>query len=75
MLPQILQQLNRNNAGKIQQMAQILKGNPVGMLQNMPQYQQAMQLIQQSGGNAQEAFYKLAQQRGVDPNTILNALR
>ncbi len=75
MLPQILQQLNRNSAGQIQQMAQILKGNPVGMLQNMPQYQQAMQLIQQSGGNAQAAFYKLAQQRGVDPNTILNALR
>lgn len=75
MLPQILQQLNRNSAGQIQQMAQILKGNPFGMLQNMPQYQQAMQLIQQSGGNAQAAFYKLAQQRGVDPNTILNALR
>jgi hypothetical protein len=56
-------------------MAQMLKGNPVGMLQNLPQYQQAMQLVQQSGGNAQAAFYKLAQQRGVDPNEILNALR
>jgi hypothetical protein len=75
MLPQILQQLNRNNAGQIQQMAQLLKGNPIGMLQNMPQYQQAMSLIQQSGGNAQAAFYKLAQERGVDPNEVLKALR
>ena len=75
MLPQILQQLNRINVGQIQQMAQMLKGNPIGMLQNMPQYQQAMSLIQQSGGNAQAAFYKLAQERGVDPNEVLKALR
>lgn len=75
MLPQILQQLNRNNVGQIQQMVQMLKGNPIGMLQNMPQYQQAMNLIQQSGGNAQAAFYKLAQERGVDPNEVLKALR
>lgn len=75
MLPQILQQLNRNNAGQIQQMAQLLKGNPIGMLQSMPQYRQAMDLVQQSGGNAQAAFYKLAQERGVDPNEILKALR
>ena len=75
MLPQILQQLNRNNAGQIQQMAQLLKGNPIGMLQSMPQYRQAIDLVQQSGGNAQAAFYKLAQERGVDPNEILKALR
>lgn len=75
MLPQILQQLNRNNVGQVQQMAQMLKGNPVGMLQNLPQYRQAMDLVQQSGGDAKAAFYKLAQQRGVDPNEILNALR
>ena len=75
MLPQILQQLNRNNVGQIQQMAQMLKGNPVGMLQNLPQYRQAMDLVQQSGGDPRAAFYKLAQQRDVDPNEILNALR
>ena len=75
MLPQILQQLNRINVGQIQQMAQMLKGNPIGMLQNMPQYKQVMDLVQQSGGDPKAAFYKLAQQRGIDPNEILNALR
>ena len=34
-----------------------------------------MSLIQQSGGNAQAAFYKLAQERGVDPNDVLKAVR
>ena len=45
------------------------------MLQNMPQYKQVMDLVQQSGGDPKAAFYKLAQQRGIDPNEILNALR
>lgn len=54
-------------------------GNPNAMLQAMLsrnlQYAQAMQLIQQSGGDAQAAFYKLAEQKGVDPNEILSALK
>ena len=54
-------------------------GNPNAMLQAMlsrnPRYAQAMQLIQQSGGDAQAAFYKLAEQKGVDPNEILSVLK
>ena len=45
------------------------------MSANNPQMQQVMQVIQQNGGNAKQAFYNLAQQRGVDPNEILQQLR
>ena len=45
------------------------------LLSRNPQYAQAMKLIQESNGDAQAAFYKLAEQKGVDPNEILSALR
>ena len=45
------------------------------MSNNNPQMQQVMQVIQQNGGDARAAFYNMAQQRGVDPNAILNQLR
>lgn len=44
------------------------------MAANNPQMQQVMQYIQQNGGNAKQAFYNLAQQRGIDPQIILNQL-
>lgn len=53
--------------------------NPQAMLQNMmmqnPQLKQAMDWIQQNGGNTESAFYALAKQRGYDPNAVLNALK
>ena len=52
--------------------------NPMGMLQslsgNNPQLQQVLQLVSQNGGDAKSLFYKMAQQKGVDPNTIINQL-
>lgn len=54
-------------------------GNPQMMLQqimsNNPQYAQVMNIIQQNGGDPQKAFYAMANQLGVDPNDVLNALR
>lgn len=54
-------------------------GNPQMLLQQMlgnnPQYAQVQQLISESGGDAQRAFYSLANQMGIDPNEVLNALR
>ena len=54
-------------------------GNPNAMMQSLlsrnPQYAQAMRLIQESGGDAQAAFYKLAEQKGVDPNEIMSAMK
>ena len=44
------------------------------MATNNPQMQQVLQVVQQNGGNAKAAFYNMAQQRGVDPNIILQQL-
>lgn len=53
--------------------------NPQAMLNqlmmNNPQLKTAMSLIQQGGGNSQQTFYSLAKQMGIDPNTVLNALK
>ena len=45
------------------------------MMANNPQYAQVQELLKASGGDAKAAFYKLAQERGVDPNTIIDALK
>ena len=53
--------------------------NPQAMLQSMvqqnPQMQSVMQLVNQNGGDAKTAFYNLAKQRGVDPEEVLKQLR
>ena len=53
--------------------------NPQAMMnmlvQNNPNLHQAMDLIQQSGGDPQKAFYTLCNQRGIDPQQILNAMK
>lgn len=81
----MLQNLNRQGISQIlspfKQTMGMLKacGNPQMMLNQMlgnnPQYQQAMKYIQENGGDAQKAFYKMSQEMGVDPNDILNELR
>lgn len=45
------------------------------MLQTSPQIQQVMSYINSQGGDAKQAFYNLAQQRGVDPQSILDQLK
>ena len=54
-------------------------GNPQMMLQqllgNNPQYAQIMNIIQQNGGDARTAFYRTAEQMGVNADDILNALK
>jgi len=49
--------------------------NPKQALMQNPQMQQVMQLVQQSGGDPKTAFYKLAEQKGVDPQSVLDALK
>ena len=53
--------------------------NPQLMLNQLmtsnPQLKQAMDIINQSGGDPKKAFYALAEQKGVDPNEILNMLK
>lgn len=53
--------------------------NPQTMLQNMmnnnPQMKQVMDIVRQSGGDPKTAFYKMAKEKGVDPNNILSMLK
>ena len=69
------------NNNPIMQMFRSVMGaqNQNMMMQSLasqnPQLKQTMDYINQNGGNAKDLFYKMAQQKGVDPNTILNQLR
>ena len=50
--------------------------NPQVLLNNLlAQNPKVSGLINQYGGDARTAFYALAQQKGVDPNSILDMLK
>lgn len=53
--------------------------NPVaymnGMIQSNPQMQQVMNMAQQNGGDMKQLFYKLAESKGVDPNSVLELFK
>ena len=70
-------------AAQYKNVLKMLQGmsNPMAMQQqfqqaigNNPMYGQVMQLVQGAGGDAKKAFYDLAQQNGIDPQQVLNAL-
>ena len=52
--------------------------NPQAMLQQMmlqnPQISNVMKYINDNGGDAREVFYKTAQEQGINPQEIINAL-
>ena len=66
------------NALQMMQMVQMSR-NPQMMLQQMintnPQMKQAMEYINANGGDPKAAFYKLAEEKGVDPDSVLKTLR
>ena len=66
--------LNRNRALQMIQQIKAI-GNPAMMLQQMPQYKQIMEYVDANGGDAQKAFYAKAQEMGIDPDEIVNAMR
>lgn len=88
-LPPILQMLGAKRqttalAAQLQPVKDMIRmvqtaSNPQAMLQAMadknPQIKQAIDLVNQCGGDPQKAFYALAEQKGVDPEEILNALK
>lgn len=45
------------------------------MMQNNPMMKQAMDYVNANGGDAKAAFYKLASEKGIDPNEILSQLQ
>ena len=82
-IPSALLQLAKTNPmmQQIKQMMNTIKNsrNPKAMLEQMmqsnPQIQQAMNYINQNGGDAKSAFYALARQKGVDPESVLRMFR
>lgn len=81
MLQALRSQPVNNNLSQIKNMMNMVRsaGNPQAMLQSMiqnnPQMRQVMDLINQSGGDPKAAFYKLAQEKGIDPQQILDMLK
>jgi len=56
------------------QLYQQLVGNQVSsnLFANSPQMKQVMDYVKANGGNPKDAFYKLAKEKGVDPQSIIN---
>ena len=83
MLPQILQQLGGGVMipPQIKQMFQMLRSssNPQAMIsqlmQTNPQMKHAMDIIKASGNDPKRAFYALAEQKGINPQSILDQLK
>jgi len=81
MLQALRSQPVNNNLSQIKNMMNMVRsaGNPQLMLQQMAQnnsqLRQVMDLINQSGGDPKAAFYKLAQEKGIDPQQILDMLK
>ena len=65
------------NQGRLSQIVNQIKsiGNPQMMLQQMPQYKQVMNYVNQNGGDAKSAFYNKAKEMGIDPEEVLKAMR
>ena len=83
MLPQILQQLGGGMkiSPQTRQMISMLKsaGNPQLMLNQImqmnPQLKQVMEIVREYGGDANKAFYDLAQKNGIDPKEIIEMIK
>ena len=79
----ILMQLAKANPmmQNVRQMMGMLNAsqNPMAMMNSMvqgnPNLKQVMDFINQSGGDPKKAFYALAEQKGIDPQEILNMLK
>lgn len=49
--------------------------DPIGYLNSIPEMKNIMGLVNQNGGNAKNLFYQLAQQKGINPNDILDIFK
>lgn len=81
----MLSALNQNrmvqNLQPIKNMMNMLRsaGNPQMMLQQMtaqnPQFKQAVDYVNANGGDAKTACYKLAKEKGINPDEILQMFK
>lgn len=75
------QQVTQPTTNPLMQTINTLKAakDPMSMLNAMasqnPQLQQVFNLVSQNGGDPRTVFLNLAQQKGVDPNSILSILK
>lgn len=81
-MPQILQQLGGFKISpQVRQMISMIKsaGNPQLMLnqlmQTNPQMKQVMDIVKQYNGDANKAFYDLAEKNGINPQDILDLIK
>lgn len=53
--------------------------NPQMLINNMvnqnPQMKEVMKFVKDNGNDPKKAFYKMAEQKGVNPDEILNMLK
>ena len=81
--PQILQQLGSRLTvpPQIRQLISMVKSaqNPQLMLnqlmQSSPQMAQVMEIVRKYGGDPNKAFYALAEEKGINPQEILDLLK
>ena len=81
-IPAILQQLGRSQSNpmmnQIKQTIQMVKAsqNPQAMLNqliiNNPSYKQAMDIVNQYGGDVNKALNETVSQMGIDPKEIMS---
>ena len=81
----MMQNLQQNQLAQIlkpiKNTMQLLKnsGNPQmlfnQMLSQNPQMKEVMDYVNSNGGNAKDAFYKMAKEKGVNPDDILAMLK
>ena len=82
-IPGILQQIAQSNPmmQNIRKMFGMIRNaqNPQAMMNQLvtgnPNMKQAMDIINQYGGDPKKAFYSLAEQKGIDPQEILNMMK
>ena len=52
-----------------------LMTNPIQYINNSPELKSVRDMVNKNGGDARQVFYQLAQQKGVDPNQILDMFK
>jgi hypothetical protein len=61
------------NIQQLKGLMQTANGNPTALLQNNPQLQQVLNLTK--GRNPEQVFYELCQQKGINPDDVLNMFK
>lgn len=78
MVNPILQNMTMNSLKPMIDMVRAAQ-NPQAMLEQLarsnPQLKSVMDMVNANGGDAKSTFYKVAGQKGIDPDTILKLLR